>query len=229
MDEDGDEYDAYNLSEFSAADFSYFDRTARRHEYDATAQGTRVVTSESGGPQIAVAIEPAADESVIVKAAVGQSGSVEIFDAPQGLDDRRRAKQNGLHRPHYSVDTRSPFEKYRSRGTLSVSDLVGPAWCVLIVCISCSRTNERCSAQRCEVQFDYGLRQGRSRALSDRPESFVSSEGKVITVEKKIAQANEKVLNRGRVGGLLSVTFVFPYASTSSTLIALVGSQGIGT
>ncbi|KAI9444635.1 exonuclease V a 5' deoxyribonuclease-domain-containing protein [Lactarius indigo] len=101
-------------------------------------------------------------------------------DATQGPGDKRKAELNDLPRPRprYRADTRSPFEKYRSRGTLSVSDLVGPAWC--------------------EVQFDYGLRQGRSRALANRPETFVSAEGKVITVEKKVAQANEKVLGRGR-------------------------------
>jgi hypothetical protein len=150
MDDDGDEYDAYNLSEFSAADFSYIDGTARQHqgqhEYDATAQGagTRVVASESGGPQIAVALETAADESVVVKAAVGRSGSVEILDASQGLGDRRKGKSNDFRRPRHRVDTRSPFERYRSRGTLSVSDLVGPAWCVLIIRYCRSRTIERC-------------------------------------------------------------------------------------
>ncbi|KAH9964155.1 exonuclease V [Russula dissimulans] len=77
-----------------------------------------------------------------------------------------------------SVDTRSPFEMHRLRGTLSVSDLVGPAWC--------------------EVQFDYRLRQGRSLPLSERPDSFVSAEGKVITVEKKVAKVNEEVLEHGR-------------------------------
>ena len=125
MDDDGDEYDAYNLSEFSAADFSYIDSTARQHEYDATAKARKhVVASESGGPQIAIALEPVADES-IVKATMGQGESVEIVDAPQRLGYRRKAKRNDLHR--------TPFERYRTRGTLSVSDLVGPAWCVLII------------------------------------------------------------------------------------------------
>ncbi|KAI9455907.1 exonuclease V [Lactarius psammicola] len=116
--------------------------------------------------------------SQAILAAVDRSGSVEITDATQGLGDRRKVGPNDLHRPRHRVDTRSPFEKYRSRGTLSVSDLVGPAWC--------------------EVQFDYGLRQGRSRALADRPEAFVSAGGKVITVEKKVAQTNERILGRGR-------------------------------
>jgi hypothetical protein len=134
MDDNGDEYDAYNLSEFSATDFIYIDGTARQHEYDATTrQGARtpLVTSESGGPQIAVALELAADESVVVKAARG-SAEVEVVDATQGLRDvlMRRAERNDLHRSRNRVDTRSPFKKYRSRGTLSVTDLVGPAWCV---------------------------------------------------------------------------------------------------
>jgi len=54
------------------------------------------------------------------------------------------------------------------------------------------------------VQFDYGLRQGRSRALANRPDSFVSAEGKVIMVDKKVAGVNEKVLERGRVRVLFS-------------------------
>jgi exonuclease V len=49
------------------------------------------------------------------------------------------------------------------------------------------------------VQFDYGLRQGRSRALADRPDSFVSAEGKVIMMDKKVAEVNEEVLEHGRV------------------------------
>ena len=49
------------------------------------------------------------------------------------------------------------------------------------------------------MQFDYGLRQGRSRALADRPDSFVSAEGKVIMMDKKVAEVNEEVLEHGRV------------------------------
>jgi hypothetical protein len=59
--------------------------------------------------------------------------------------------------------------------------------------------NDRAPHKRCEVQFDYGLRQGRSLALADRPDSFVSAKGKVIAVEKKVAEVNEKVLEHGRV------------------------------
>jgi hypothetical protein len=55
-------------------------------------------------------------------------------------------------------------------------------------------------ATRCGVQFDYGLRQGRSLALTRRPESFVSAGGKEMKVDKKVAKINDKTLGRGRVG-----------------------------
>ena len=54
------------------------------------------------------------------------------------------------------------------------------------------------------MKFDYGLRQGRSLALADRPDSFVSAEGKVIAVDKKVAGINEEVLEHGRVRVLFS-------------------------
>jgi exonuclease V len=49
------------------------------------------------------------------------------------------------------------------------------------------------------MQYDYGLRQGRSRPLANRPDTFVSAEGKVIAVDKKVAEVNEGVLENGRV------------------------------
>ncbi|KIM88930.1 hypothetical protein PILCRDRAFT_813929 [Piloderma croceum F 1598] len=73
----------------------------------------------------------------------------------------------------------SPFQHYRSwNKVLSVSDLVSPAWC--------------------ELQFDYGLRQKRSRKLENRPASFTSAEGKVISVEKNVAAKNDRKIQRGR-------------------------------
>ena len=52
---------------------------------------------------------------------------------------------------------------------------------------------------RCEVQFDYGLRQKRHLKLETRPTSFVSSEGKVIEVSKDVAVVNDRTLTRGKV------------------------------
>ncbi|KAH9923591.1 exonuclease V [Fomitopsis serialis] len=76
-------------------------------------------------------------------------------------------------------DTRSPFRRFRSWNKhFSVSDLVGPAWC--------------------EVQFDYGLRQKRHLKPEQRPESFVTDEGKTISVDKGVAQQNHRVITRGQ-------------------------------
>jgi hypothetical protein len=191
MDNSCDEYDAYDLSEFSAADLVHIDHTAAttatRHDQTTTApeEAAAVVvgTGVSGSlPRVAVALEPAADESVVVKVAEG-GGSGSGDNIVVGDATRRR----------------SPFEEFRPRGTLSVSDLVGPAWYVRPLTVRGWMT-ERIYAARCGVQFDYGLRQGRSLAPALRPESFVSAEGKEMKADKKVAKVNEKTLGRGRVG-----------------------------
>ncbi|KAJ2932816.1 hypothetical protein H1R20_g4269, partial [Candolleomyces eurysporus] len=75
-------------------------------------------------------------------------------------------------------EERSLMEKFRPSGVLSVSDLVGPVWC--------------------EVQFDYGLRQKRSRPVANRPKSFKTSTGKEIVVETKVAEKNDVVTKQGQ-------------------------------
>ena len=131
MDNLWDEYDAYDLSEFSAADFVYIDNTATKTRHDDTtapeeeeesiivtgAAWRRVIgAGASGGlPQVAVALEPAADESVVVKVAEGGGGG---------------GSGSGNNIAVLDAALRSPFEMFRSRGSLSVSDLVGPAWYV---------------------------------------------------------------------------------------------------
>jgi hypothetical protein len=52
---------------------------------------------------------------------------------------------------------------------------------------------------RCEVQFDYGLRQKRSRKLEQRPDSFISSFGKEIPVDRTVAARNDQHIQRGKV------------------------------
>ncbi|KAF8625217.1 hypothetical protein AX15_005518 [Amanita polypyramis BW_CC] len=79
--------------------------------------------------------------------------------------------------PSTSANT-PPMQTFRRNHVLSVTDLVSPAWC--------------------EVQFDYGLRQRRSRPLEMRPDSFLSASGKEIPVEKKIAVQNDHITKRGR-------------------------------
>lgn len=79
--------------------------------------------------------------------------------------------------PEAQEDTRSMYERYRRYQRLSVSDLVAPAWC--------------------EVQFEYGLLQKRSRRLEHRPASFVSRNGKLMSVKKDVAAVNDEVQKRG--------------------------------
>ena len=50
------------------------------------------------------------------------------------------------------------------------------------------------------MQFDYCLRQKRHKKLADRPQSFVTEEGKTITVAPQVAAVNDRTLTRGRVG-----------------------------
>jgi exonuclease V len=135
MDTPWDEYDAYDLSEFSATDFVHIESNSTgaptRHNNQATTpedeqvvavtdgdQTGAVGTGGSGGlPQVAVELESTTDELVVVKVAGGRSGSGDSIEIVDGA-------------------SRSPFEEFRSR-TLSVSDLVGPAWYIppfFIVC-----------------------------------------------------------------------------------------------
>ncbi|KAJ7146400.1 exonuclease V [Mycena epipterygia] len=72
----------------------------------------------------------------------------------------------------------SPIHRYRRWGTLSVTDLISPAWC--------------------ELQFDYGLRQKRSRRLRDRPASFRGDSGKEIVVQQDVAARNDQTTKRGK-------------------------------
>ncbi|KAK7465506.1 hypothetical protein VKT23_005481 [Stygiomarasmius scandens] len=72
----------------------------------------------------------------------------------------------------------SPLRQFRRNGILSVTDLVSPAWC--------------------EVQFDYGLRQKRSRRLEYRPGSFTSKSGKEIQVDQQVAAVNDQVTKKGK-------------------------------
>ncbi|KAI0766401.1 exonuclease V [Trametes elegans] len=108
--------------------------------------------------------------------AVGSGGPrVEIdFEGAKGADSRRLLKGIKFNAP----GRRTPFEQFRRWNILSVTDLVGPSWC--------------------EVQFDYGLRQQRYKKLEDRPSSFVTSEGKTITVVQDVATENDRTAARGK-------------------------------
>jgi hypothetical protein len=130
MDDSQVYYDAYDLSEFTAADFVHIDSATREHDPDPDATGDRGAsrrveeTSGSGGPQIAVALELAADEFVVVK--VGGSGSGD--DAVDAAQNEGKLDRGTLGDPFNAANSRSPYEMHRSGGYLSVSDLVRPSW-----------------------------------------------------------------------------------------------------
>lgn len=52
---------------------------------------------------------------------------------------------------------------------------------------------------RCEVQFDYGLRQKRSRPIASRPKTFRSAQGKEISVKETVAVKNDEITKQGKV------------------------------
>ena len=60
-------------------------------------------------------------------------------------------------------------------------------------------TIRRVYPRRCEVQYDYGLRQRRSKPLKSRPTSFKPEKGKEIVVEQKAAEKRERIVNAGTV------------------------------
>ncbi|WWC66139.1 uncharacterized protein I206_100039 [Kwoniella pini CBS 10737] len=71
----------------------------------------------------------------------------------------------------------SPFQQFRKRGHLSVSDLVGPIWC--------------------ETQYDYRLRTLPYLPPSQRPDVIKSKEGNEIVIDKVKVEGKERILKRG--------------------------------
>lgn len=161
-----DEYDEYDLSEFSE---------------EQLAQMEAALGASQGGPTITVEVEDAADTDMKGAATDGPTRGAE--NAPT----------------HEDAANKSPFERYRwKRNAFSVTDLTAPVWYVAFV-LSPAHMLSPLLSRRCEVQFDYGLRQKRNRKLDDRPKSFVTSAGKEIVVEQAVAARNDKTLKRGQV------------------------------
>ncbi|VDC02080.1 unnamed protein product [Peniophora sp. CBMAI 1063] len=158
-DASADEFDQYNLSEFNDDEFVAVDA---------------VVLSLSPTPDLGASTS--ASTRVEAPADSPQKNARQYATKSKSKNRKKRKRRKTDER----VDETgaSPFARYRERrGTLSVSDLVGPSWC--------------------EVQFDYGLRQGRKKNLAERPSSFVTAAGKTITVERKVAKKNDRIQRRG--------------------------------
>ncbi|KAI0356433.1 hypothetical protein OH77DRAFT_1423372 [Trametes cingulata] len=102
-----------------------------------------------------------------------------MSSSPKRAEEAMAALQEPVATEVKGSSRRTPFEQFRRwNNVLSVTDLVGPSWC--------------------EVQFDYGLRQKRYKKLEDRPSSFVTAEGKTITVVQNVAAQNDRTVTRGK-------------------------------
>lgn len=233
-----DEFDAYDLSEFTAEDFAHIDALVA-----ATTSTTPVVhTPTPPLPEEVLTPEPVAVGAVRSEPE-GSESSPGAPGSPRGGGRGRRygggpqiqiavertVRANASRslkdrRGKYPQPKRSPYEQFRSwNRLLSVTDLVGPSWYVsnaIAMGLEEGDTDESSNvplaAYRCEVQFDYGLRQKRHKKLVDRPDSFVTSEGKVIKISKHAAATNDRIVTRGRVRfGLLPLGWL---ALTRSSL-----------
>ncbi|TFY69202.1 hypothetical protein EVJ58_g550 [Rhodofomes roseus] len=174
-----DEFDAYDFSEFTATDFAQIDAAlvgdAASGSTTTCAPNSDHNSNKPGGPAIEIRLEAElADRSTLVKAP---------------------SKEVPLRPP--MRDTRSPFQRFRKWNKhFSVSDLVGPAWYASHDGIIYSTPYG--DVFRCEVQFDYGLRQKRHLKPEQRPDTFVTDDGKTINVDKGVAQQNHRVITRGQ-------------------------------
>ncbi|KAL6304012.1 exonuclease V [Sparassis latifolia] len=174
--EDVDEYDVYDLKEFDDAELCALDLLL--------APSTQTESQQSGPPH-----EPDEYEAYdfsefsaedfahidVLCLAGAPSGGPRVAIEVEGIADYCSVK--GIANKAQSAPT-SPFEQFRRRPWLSVTDLVGPAWC--------------------EVQYDYGLRQGRKKKLQDRPASFVTAQGKTIKVNQNTAKKRDNTMQKGK-------------------------------
>ncbi|RDX46764.1 hypothetical protein OH76DRAFT_1419997 [Lentinus brumalis] len=180
-----DEYDEYDFSEFTADDFVEIDamvlvaRATPPPPEPAAAPAVHAESS-SGGPGPGSA-QPSNGRG----GPGGGNGGPRIQIAVEGAakadssSSRYLKGSSGKGRAAKLKPKLSPYEQFRSwNRLLSVTDIASPSWC--------------------EVQFDYGLRQKRHKKLADRPESFLTAEGKTITVAQPVAAVNDRTVTRGR-------------------------------
>ncbi|RPD64631.1 hypothetical protein L226DRAFT_565390 [Lentinus tigrinus ALCF2SS1-7] len=179
-----DEYDEYDFSEFTADDFLQIDAFLAARAHAATFSSPELAAAPAvhagpsgGGP------ERADGRSTGRGDRGGGNGGPRIQIAVEGAANAdtssSRYMKDATRGRAAAKSKRSPYEQFRSwNRQLSVTDLAGPSWC--------------------EVQFDYGLRQKRYKKLADRPQSFVTEEGKKITVAPTVAAMNDRTVTRGR-------------------------------
>ncbi|KAG2345188.1 hypothetical protein BDR05DRAFT_930426 [Suillus weaverae] len=179
-----DEFEHYDLSEFTEEELAHFDMDATKaplpkvldHSPTSESQqdilpGLREVglSGFGGGPVLDIAIESPADANPVEEIA-----KPTVSARVSHLSASTRPLQ--LTSPQ--TQTKNLYEKFLSwRKAFSVTDLVSPVWC--------------------EVQYEYGLYGERYKPLERRPSSFTSRDGKLIQVKQNVAQQNDKTLKRG--------------------------------
>ncbi|KIP10160.1 hypothetical protein PHLGIDRAFT_115786 [Phlebiopsis gigantea 11061_1 CR5-6] len=170
-----DEYSKYDLSEFTAEELAAFDDQITFTKYETTPRANHPHFGNlSSGPAIEIEIEKSAD------APIGGQKSAE--GVPFVATQSRKPSIHLSPKPA-STDTQrytqtSPFHRFRwRRKTLAVTDLSSPVWC--------------------EVQWEYSLLGKRHRKIEERPESFVSTAGKVIHVDQAAAATLDKTSKEG--------------------------------
>lgn len=105
----GDEYDEYDFSEFTEDDFAQIDANIALHYQPLETQPT-TVGNGSAGPRTPIEIERHAD-----LVATKEHRILDMLVAQKAASPSRKPQ--------------SPFKQFRKWGqTLSVTDLVGPAW-----------------------------------------------------------------------------------------------------
>ena len=114
MTSSGDEFDAYNFQEFTADDLASLD--------SILARGDITPNANMAGPAVTIEVEQPANHPIV-------NGS--LTRAPSsatGLFPRR--------------DRSSPFQQYRWKKVISVSDLVSPAWYVAVDSFATNPVND---------------------------------------------------------------------------------------
>jgi len=143
-------------------------------EYDAQLGGPVELTQEDCDRIDAICAAHAQPSSVVARRHIEISIEEEAHKSPSNPE-----KESPNPDAKSAPLKYSPYKLFRrTRGRLSVTDIVGPSWC--------------------EIQFEYGLAQGRWRKPKHRPTSFVTRRGRVMTTNQQVAEVNEKVLDNGK-------------------------------
>lgn len=109
-----DEFDAYDFSEFTAADFAQIDAELAANAASYAAP-TRVPNRDHHGDKPR-----------------GPAIDIKLEEEPADRSDLVKAPATNGTLPPPKRDTRSPFKRFRNWNKyFSVSDLVGPSWYVL--------------------------------------------------------------------------------------------------